>query len=70
VIVQKDQAEWQAGPFTVGVEIKIDAKEHTPQEIGEIVRQVREAQAQGRGGVRLRTTSSRGRDPPCPYRAG
>jgi hypothetical protein len=42
-IVQKVEAEGQAGPFGVSVEIKIDAKQHTPQEIGEIVRQVREA---------------------------
>lgn len=41
--LQKVEAEGQSGPFGVSVEIKIDAKEHTPQEIGEIVRQVREA---------------------------
>lgn len=42
-IVQRVEAEGQSGPFGVSVEIKIDAKQHTPQEIGEIVRQVREA---------------------------
>ncbi len=42
-IVQKVEAEGQAGPFDVSVEIKIDAKEHTPKQIGEIVREVREA---------------------------
>lgn len=42
-IVQKVEAEGKAGPFAVSVEIKIDAKEHTPKEIGEIVREVREA---------------------------
>ncbi len=42
-IMQRVEAEGQSGPFGVSVEIKIDAKQHTPQEIGEIVRQVREA---------------------------
>ncbi len=41
--VQKVETEGQSGPFGVSVEIKIDAKAHTPQEIGEIVRQVRDA---------------------------
>jgi hypothetical protein len=42
-IVQKVEAQGQSGPFGVSVEIKIDAKQHTPQEIGEIVSQVRQA---------------------------
>lgn len=42
-IEQKVEAEGKAGPFGVSVEIKIDAEQHTPQEIGEIVRQAREA---------------------------
>lgn len=42
-IMQKVEAENQSGPFGVSVEITIDAKQHTAQEIGEIVRQVREA---------------------------
>jgi hypothetical protein len=43
LIAPKVEAEEQAGPFGVSVEIKVDAKQHTPQEVGEIVRQVREA---------------------------
>lgn len=31
------------GPFGVSVEIKIDAKDHSPEQIGQIVREVREA---------------------------
>lgn len=42
-IVQTVEAEGKAGPFDVSVEIRIDAKEHTPKEIGEIVREVRAA---------------------------
>ena len=41
--MQKVVEEGKAGPFGVSVEIKVDAKLHTPLEIGEIVRQVREA---------------------------
>jgi hypothetical protein len=44
---QKVEAEGRSGPFGVSVEIKIDAKEHTPLEIGEIVRQVREPLTSG-----------------------
>jgi hypothetical protein len=36
-------SEGQAGPFGVSVEIKIDAKDHTPEEIGRILREAREA---------------------------
>lgn len=32
-----------AGPFEVSMEIEIDAKNHSPEEIGKIVREVREA---------------------------
>jgi hypothetical protein len=40
---EKVEVEGQSGPFAVSVEIEIDAKDHTPQEIGQIVREVREA---------------------------
>jgi hypothetical protein len=33
----------QTGPFEVSVEVKIDAKNHSPEEIGNIVREIRQA---------------------------
>lgn len=33
----------EAGPFGVSVELKIDAKDHSPEEIGEILRRARKA---------------------------
>jgi hypothetical protein len=41
--VETIETEGQSGPFDVSVEIKIDAKDHTPEEIGSILREVRQA---------------------------
>lgn len=41
--VKEIRTEGQAGPFGLSVEIKIDAKDQTPEEIGRIVRAVRQA---------------------------
>ena len=41
--VEKIVGEGQSGPFDLSVEIKIDAKDQTPEEIGRIVREVRQA---------------------------
>jgi hypothetical protein len=49
VITQPPGDHGQAGPFGVGVEIKIeiDAKDHTPEAIGAILREVRESLTEG-----------------------
>ena len=37
------RSEGRTGPFDVSVEIKIDAKDHTPEEIGQILREAKAA---------------------------